>query len=86
MTQPRKDDWHKPRTKGQHLTADEIAQIKAAYIAGHRPEYAARELQCSSRVVMKYYAQFRDGHRPVIVERFRPMIQHRRYHKSNIGA
>lgn len=52
MTGP--DNWHKPRSKGQHLTPAEIAQIKQSYIAGHRIEFIARKLQCSSRIVSKY--------------------------------
>lgn len=54
-----KDDWEKPRGKGNHLTAAEIAQIRVAFNCGRRPADIARELKCSSRVAAKYFAQFR---------------------------
>jgi hypothetical protein len=55
----KKDDWPKPRSKGQHLTEAEIAEIKQSFVDGNRVEYIARKLQCSSRVVSKYYGFFR---------------------------
>lgn len=55
----KRDDWRKPRAHSQHLTEEEIAQIKDAYIAGYRVEYIARKLACSSRNVQKYYGMFR---------------------------
>jgi hypothetical protein len=77
-----KDDWHKPRTQGNHLTADEIELIRAAFKAGRKPSVIARELKCASRTVSKYYQQFRRGDVPV-VKRFRPAIQNRRFHTSD---
>lgn len=53
-----KDDWHKPRSKGQHLNADEIAVIRRAYLMNRFYRDVARELECSSRVVSKYYSLF----------------------------
>ena len=59
MSKPKRDDWHKPRSNGQRLTADEIKKLQVAFRTGRRPDDIARELQCSSRVASKYYAQFR---------------------------
>lgn len=53
-----KDDWEKPRSKGQHLTADEIALIRRGYLTNRFYRDIARELKCSSRVVSKYYGLF----------------------------
>ncbi len=72
MTKSIKDDWHKPRGKGQHLTPADIAQIKAAFDAKRKPRDVARELQCSTRVAEKYFRQFGMGDAPVVVKRFRP--------------
>ena len=54
-----RDDWEKPRSKGVHLTPDEKARLRIAYNSGRAIRDIARELQCSSRVVAKYYASFR---------------------------
>jgi hypothetical protein len=57
----KKDDWAKPRGVNGHFSPDEIALVRR-YFDEERPVRAvARELQCSSRVIQKYYAQFR-GH------------------------
>ncbi|MBR0868893.1 helix-turn-helix domain-containing protein [Bradyrhizobium tropiciagri] len=53
-----KDDWKKPRSKGNHLTDAEIAQIKEAYKAGRTSRDIARELKCASRTTSKYYGFF----------------------------
>jgi hypothetical protein len=58
MAQPR-DDWEKPRGKGQHLTPDEIAFIKGEYRKQSNVRDVARSLKCSSRVVTKYFGLFR---------------------------
>lgn len=55
-----KDDWHKPRSHGQHLTTEEIAFIRESYASGRRLADVARALQCSSRIVSKYYGYFRE--------------------------
>ena len=44
------DDWEKPRSRGTHLTEDEIGRIKDAYKAGRHYSEIARELKCSSRI------------------------------------
>lgn len=54
----RQDDWEKPRSKGQHLTAKEVAFIKAEFLKGTKAYDTARALKCSSRVVSKYYGFF----------------------------
>lgn len=55
-----KDDWVKPRSRGQHLCEDEIATIKHGYRNGRTVRDLARELKCSSRTVAKYYGFFRE--------------------------
>jgi hypothetical protein len=55
-----RDDWEKPRSKGQKLTVDEVAKIRAGFNAGRKHRDIARELQCSSRVTAKYYGFYRD--------------------------
>jgi hypothetical protein len=84
MAQPR-DDWEKPRGKGQHLTADEIAFIRTGYKQGRRYSDVARELKCSSRVVSKYYGFFRAEGVPVkTAAPFNPAKQTTdRFYKSN---
>ncbi|MBV5269022.1 MAG: hypothetical protein JZU55_02725 [Afipia sp.] len=54
----RRDDWEKPRSKGQHLTATEIAFIKSEFLNGTKAHDTARALKCSSRIVSKYYGFF----------------------------
>lgn len=82
MAQPR-DDWEKPRSKGQHLTADEIEFIKAEYHKRSPIRSVARHLKCSSRVVSKYFGLFRaEGVRGLP---FNPAAQPQanRFYKSN---
>ena len=54
------DDWEKPRSKGQHLTGEEVYQLRQAHQLGRTPREAARELKCSTRVAYKYFKAF-DG-------------------------
>lgn len=84
-----KDDWEKPRSKGDHLKAHEIAQIRVAFRCGRKPRDIARELKCSSRVAAKYFAVFRGGAtrrerapKMVIQAEPRPVTQGR-FYKSN---
>jgi hypothetical protein len=82
MVQPR-DDWEKPRSKGQHLTADEIAFIKSEYRNRSPIRSVARALKCSSRVVSKYFGLFKaEGVRGVP---FDPALQPTasRFYRSN---
>ncbi|MDB5620542.1 MAG: hypothetical protein JWQ24_4780 [Tardiphaga sp.] len=81
MVQPR-DNWEKPRSKGQHLTADEIAFIKSEYRKRSSIRDVARSLKCSSRVVSKYFGLFKaEGVRGVP---FNPASQQpSRFYKSN---
>lgn len=58
MSAQRKDDWPKPRATWQYLTEAEIARIRLAFQQRRKNRDVARELQCSTRVVQKYYAQF----------------------------
>lgn len=55
----RPDNWDKPRTRGDHLTAEEVGQLRRHFNVGLDPYDAARELQCSSRTAYRYYGQFR---------------------------
>jgi hypothetical protein len=68
----KKDDWAKPRSKGQHLTKEEIARIRVAFNCGRRPDDIARELKCSSRITNKYYAMFRDTPHQVSMPKPKP--------------
>ncbi len=54
-----RDEWEKPRSKGVHLTSDEIALVKVGFAAKRTIQDVARELKCSSRTVSKYYGWFR---------------------------
>lgn len=55
----KRDWWEKPRTQGEHFTEKEIGKLRAAYNEGRRARDIACELECSTRVVCKYYAKFR---------------------------
>jgi hypothetical protein len=54
-----RDDWIKTRSRGNHLTEAEKVFIKEQFVRGRRSRDVARELQCSSRIVSKYYGFFR---------------------------
>jgi hypothetical protein len=54
-----KDDWEKPRSRQDYLTEDEIERLREAFDAGHKTCDIAGELNCSTRIAAKYYAQFR---------------------------
>lgn len=47
------------RTRQQHLSGDEIAQIKQACRSGIRVRATAEKFGCSMRIVQKYYAEVR---------------------------
>jgi hypothetical protein len=55
----KKDDWEKPRSKGQHLTTAEIAFLRSSFETGCASRDAARALKCSSRIASKYYGLWR---------------------------
>lgn len=55
----KKDDWEKPRSKGQHLSEAEIEVLRDSYRRGDHYSVGARELKCSSRVACKYYSYFK---------------------------
>jgi hypothetical protein len=79
-----RDDWEKPRTKGQHLTEAEIAEIKRAYLAGERSRDVARRLQCSSRVASKYFGFFRaEGCVPTMKPTAKKITLPDRFYKSD---
>ena len=80
MTAQQKDDWQKPRAKWQHLTEAEIARIRIAYQQRRKNRDIARELQCSTRVVQKYYAQFADQGIP---QQREPAPARPRFYKGN---
>ena len=82
-----KDDWEKPRSKGQHLTPAEITFIKLEYRKGSKIQDTARTLKCSSRVVAKYYGFFKAEGTVKNTERpyreFAPVKPGPRFYKSN---
>lgn len=56
-----KDDWNKHRTKGQRLTAREVAFVREEYIARRSSYEVARELGCASRSIRVHFVKFRDA-------------------------
>lgn len=68
----RGDDWVKPHNNGNHLTEDEVEQLRRRYRAGWKPRDAAREIKCSSRVAYKYFGFFRSAGAPQAQE-YRPV-------------
>lgn len=54
-----KDDWHKPRTKRQHLTPQEVDLAREWYAAGMTSYDVARELKCASRSIRARFVKFR---------------------------
>jgi len=59
MVAQAKDDWQKPRNHGQHLTEEEMAAIRVGYRTNRAAKDVARELQCSTRTVNRYYGILR---------------------------
>jgi DNA-binding NarL/FixJ family response regulator len=57
---PPVDDWEKPRSNGHKLTAAEVARVRVAFNCGRDHRDIARELQCSSRTIARYYGGYRD--------------------------
>lgn len=55
----RRDDWHKPRTKGQFLTAREVAFVREEYAARTPARDVARELRCATRSIKAHYTKFK---------------------------
>lgn len=55
-----RDDWHKPRSEGTHLSQAELSQLEQAYRDGKTPKEAARLISCSSRTARRRFEQFRD--------------------------
>lgn len=55
-----RDDWHKPRSEGSHLSKHELNQLKIAFRAGKTPKEAARMIQCSSRTARRRFVQFHE--------------------------
>lgn len=52
----RKDDWERPRSKGQHFTPAEMRVIEDGFAAKRRPRDVARELRCATRTVYGHFA------------------------------
>ena len=77
------DDWEKPRSKGQHLTETEIATIKQSYLVGRNFRDVAKDLKCSSRIVSKYYGQFRSE--GAVQNAKRPAVAQNRFYKSDFS-
>lgn len=79
------DDWEKPRSKGTHLTPEEIALLKTSFKAGHSTREAAKALKCSSRTAFKYYSYFKNELAPPRLEQPpepRPPLPNRFYRTS----
>jgi response regulator of citrate/malate metabolism len=55
-----RDDWHKPRSEGTHLSRSELEALKEAFRARLTPKEAARAIACSSRTARRRFEQFRD--------------------------
>jgi hypothetical protein len=50
------EDWPK---RNRHLSREEIAFARVGFNTGRNALDVARDLECSGRVIAKYYAQFR---------------------------
>lgn len=78
------DDWEKPRSKGTHLTEDEIAAVKLAFQNGRHIRDVARELKCASRTITKYYGLLRAEGAPQTPTRRKPTVpRSSRFYQSN---
>jgi hypothetical protein len=53
--------WPKPRSRRDFLTEGEIGTLRQSFCEGRKADDAAGEVNCSTRVVTKYYAKFRGG-------------------------
>ena len=53
------DDWEKPRTRRDHLSAEEMLQLEQMFKAGKTPRDAARAIKCSSRTAYRHFEIFR---------------------------
>lgn len=49
----------KPRIQSEKLTPADIAKLRAAFDAGCHPADAAADVNCTRRIVNKYYQRFR---------------------------
>lgn len=75
----KQDPWRKPRGPANHFTPDEIAEIKAAFIAERQPKDIAEQLKCSQRSINRYYAMLREGRAVLSREtRTNPVIEIKR--------
>jgi len=54
-----KDDWHKPRTKGQPLNAREVEMVREGYVRRTPAREIARQLQCATRSIKAHYTKFK---------------------------
>jgi len=78
MTHP-PDTWEKSRNHHDHFTAAELAEIEAAFLAGHRAQYVAQKLHCSTRTINRHYAVLRAD------KQLKPRITpgHNRFYRSD---
>lgn len=81
----KRDDWEKPRSHGQRLTADEIKFLEDCYRRRIPSRDAARKLQCSSRNASKYYGLF-EASGMVKSKPTKPAAPAPRFYKSNFEA
>lgn len=58
MTHPT-ETWEKPRGHHDAFTPAELAEIEMAFLAGHRAQYLAQKLKCSTRTINRHYAELR---------------------------
>lgn len=84
------DRWRKPRSNGDHLSNEEVELIRKGYRQGRSSFDIARELQCSTRTVDKYFVIFRSGcdvnarHRAVqSLQRTPKQVLQSRFYKGN---
>lgn len=82
------DDWERSRNEGQHLTDAEIEIVRDGFRNGRPPRDVARDLKCTTRVIMQRYRRLRETHasrkvrRPVDAPSI-PAEPKSRFYKSN---
>jgi hypothetical protein len=50
-----------PRSKGNHLSENEVVLIIKAFAENRHPRDVANELECSIRSIQRYYHNLRGG-------------------------
>ena len=74
------DDWERPFTHGEHLTAADHAEIRRGFLAGELYRDVARRLKRSSRTISNHYTKLRaEG---MVVRKRAPLAKDRFYHSD----